>query len=68
MAIKAGRLRKVTPLAELREDNKSDPLEAARMDGYNQAFKDITERLREIYKTSPRRNTETPDGTFLGYD
>lgn len=51
MAIKARekRLRKVCPL----EKQECDPIEHARWEGYNQAFKDITERLREMYKTSP---------------
>ena len=53
MSIKARRLRKVVTLAELREDDKCDPLEAARRDGYDQAFKDFTERLRGMMKDIP---------------
>ena len=30
-----------------------DPIEHARWEGYNQAFKDITERLRKMYKSVP---------------
>lgn len=35
------------------ENEELDPIEVARREGYNQAFKDITERLREMYKSVP---------------
>lgn len=63
MTIKA-RLRKVATLDELRGDDKCDPLEAARRDGYDKAFKDITERLRRMMKDIPKDIQEVVNDHF----
>lgn len=51
MAIKA-RKKKLCQVCSL-ENEELDPIEVARREGYNQAFKAITERLREMYKSVP---------------
>lgn len=34
-------------------ESELDPIEVAKHEGYNQAVKDITERLRRMYKSVP---------------
>ena len=53
MAIKARKLRRTYTLSELGLSPEYDATQKARQEGYDQAFKDITERLREMYKAVP---------------
>ena len=53
MALKAGKLRRTYTLSELGLSPEYDALQKARQEGYDQAFKDITERLRKMYKSVP---------------
>ena len=53
MAIKARKLRRTYSLSELGLSPEYDAVQKARQEGYDQAFKDITQRLRDMYKAVP---------------
>lgn len=64
MTIKAGKLRRIYSLSELGLSPEYDALQKARQEGYDQAFKDITERLRGMMKDIPKEIQEVVNDHF----
>ena len=61
MTIKAGKLRRIYSLSELGLSPEYDALQKARQEGYDQAFKDITKRLRNMRKIVPEEVQKVMD-------
>ena len=61
MTIKAGKLRRTYTLSELGLSPEYDALQKARQEGYDQAFKDITKRFRNMRKIVPEEVQKVMD-------